>query len=45
MVTINKPKSITVTVRDRRDNKSQSITVYNNSLDDVIKKIEKLLKE
>ena len=45
MVTIDKPKSITVTVRDRRNNKSQSITVYNESLDDVIKKIGKLLKE
>ena len=45
MVTINKPKSITVTVRDRKNNDSKSITVYNKSLDDVIEKIEDIFKK
>jgi len=44
MVTINKPKSITVTIRDRQNNESRSITVYNESLNDVVRKVEKLLK-
>lgn len=45
MVTIGKPKSITVTIRDRKSNKSKSITIYNASLEDVTKKVEKALKE
>lgn len=40
MVTINKPKSITITIRDRANNKSRSITVYNAKLDDVTEKIK-----
>jgi len=45
MVTIGKPNSITVTVRDRINNRSQSITVYNTTLDDIVKKIQRSLKE
>jgi len=44
MVTIGKPKSITVTIRDRYSNKSQSITVYNATLEGVVKKVEKALR-
>lgn len=41
-----KPNSIVVTVRDRKNNKSKSITVYDAGLDEVFKKIEKaLIKE
>jgi len=45
MVTIGKPNSITVTVRDRINNKSQSVTVYNKNLNDVVNKVTKVLKE
>ena len=44
MVTINKPKGITITIRDRHDNKSKSITVYGISLEELQKKIEHALK-
>ena len=44
MVTINKPKSITITVRDRDRNKSNTITVYNMTLDDVTTVIKEVLK-
>lgn len=43
MVTINKPKGITITLRDRQENRSKSITVYGVSLDELEKKIEKVL--
>lgn len=43
MVTINKPKSVTITIRDRSKNKSKSITVYGVELEDVHKKIQLLL--
>jgi len=39
-----RPKSIVVTVRDRKENRSKSISVYNTTLDEVYKKIEKCLK-
>ena len=45
MVTINKPRGITVTVRDREDNKSKTITIYGTTLEEVHKKIEKSLKD
>lgn len=44
MVTINKPKGITITIRDRQDNRSKSITVYGTSLEELQKKIEQVLK-
>jgi len=43
MVTLNKPKSVTITIRDRNANKSKSITVYGSELDDVYKNIQMLL--
>lgn len=43
MVTINKPKGITITLRDRAENRSKSITVYGVSLEELEKKIEKVL--
>jgi hypothetical protein len=44
MVTTEKPKSVTITVRDRKDNGSKSITVYNATLDEVYNKIKKLFE-
>lgn len=40
-----KPSSITITVRDRKKNKSKSFTVYNTSLEDVFEKIRKNLEK
>lgn len=45
MVTINKPKSITITIRDRDRNKSNTITVYNMTLDNVTNVIKDVLKQ
>lgn len=45
MVTLNKPKSITITIRDRDRNKSNSITVYNVSLEQVTDVIKSALKK
>jgi hypothetical protein len=42
---IEKPKSVIITIRDRKDNKSKSITVYNTSLDEIYKKVETALKK
>jgi hypothetical protein len=39
-----KPKGIVITVRDRKQNKSKSITIYNTTIDEVFKRIEKALK-
>lgn len=44
MVIINKPKSITITIRDRDNNKSRSITVYNTTLQVVVEKIKTALQ-
>lgn len=41
---IGKPKSITVTIRDREENKSVSITVYGKSLNEVRAKIYSVMK-
>jgi hypothetical protein len=40
----DKPKSIIITIRDRKDNKSKSITVYDATLDEVYAKVQKALK-
>jgi hypothetical protein len=40
----DKPNSIIITVRDRKTNKSKSITVYDTTLDEVYAKVEKALK-
>jgi hypothetical protein len=40
-----KPRSIAITIRDRKENKSKSITVYGVSLEEVYKKIEAVLKK
>jgi hypothetical protein len=39
-----KPNSVVITVRDRKSNKSRSITVYGASLEEVYSKVEKALK-
>ena len=44
MVTIHKPISITITIRDRQNNKSKSITIYNSGLDKVFNKIKNAVK-
>lgn len=42
---MDKPKSIVITVRDRIENKSKSITVYGISMEEVYKRIETALKK
>ena len=44
MVTTEKPKSVMITIRDRRENKSKTITVYNTDLEEIYKKIKDVLK-
>lgn len=44
MITKEKPKGITITTRDRKNNKSKSITVYGSTIEEVIEKVEKALK-
>ncbi len=39
-----KPRAIIITVRDRKSNKSKSITLYDTSLEEIFKKIEEVLK-
>lgn len=39
-----KPRSIVITVRDRKSNKSKSVTVYEADLEDVYNKVSKALK-
>lgn len=39
-----KPRVIVITVRDRKGNKSKSITVYDTNLEEIYKKIEAALK-
>mgnify|MGYP001576212449 CR=1 FL=1 len=43
MVTSSKPKSITITIRDRENKKSRSITVYDTDIDEIEKLIKKAL--
>ncbi len=45
MVTINRPMGITVTIRDRENNKSKSLTVYGASLNEVYDKLTRIFKE
>ena len=40
-----KPTSVVVTVRDRKENVSKSITVYNTTVDEVYKRVEQSLKK
>ncbi len=40
-----KPKAIIVTVRDRKDNTSKSITVYDATVNDVFNRVEKALSK
>lgn len=44
MVTTEKPKSIMVTIRDRKANKSKTITAYNTTLEEVFRKIKRVLE-
>lgn len=41
MVTIEKPESVMITVRNRKTNESKSITVYGASVKEVHEKIKK----
>ncbi len=41
---LEKPKSITVTIADRKDKKYKSFVVYGSNIDEVQKKILKALK-
>ena len=44
MVTVEKPNAVVITVRDRKSNKSKSITVYDATLDEIFNKIQRMLK-
>ncbi len=44
MVTIQKPKGIMITIRDRKENKSKTITVYGADIEIVFKKIKKAIE-
>lgn len=41
MVTTEKPKGIMITIRDRKENASKTLTVYNATLEEVYNKIKK----
>ena len=42
MATLEKPKSITITVSNRKDKQSKSFVVYDASVEEVEKKIKKI---
>jgi hypothetical protein len=44
MSKLEKPKSITVTVSDRKEHKSKSFVVYDSTVEDVENKVKKALK-
>lgn len=45
MLTTERPKAITITVRDKKENISKSIVVYGATMEDVFKRIEKVISE
>ena len=45
MVTIEKPKGIMITLRDRKENKSKTLTVYDTTLEEVFERIKKALSK
>lgn len=45
MVTADKPKGITITIRDRKENKSKTITVYDTDLHEMYRKIKRIVGE
>jgi hypothetical protein len=44
MTSMEKPKSITITLGDRKDKKFKSFVVYGSTLDEIERKIRKVLK-
>ena len=44
MVRIEKPKSVMVTIRDRKTNESKSFTVYDTTVDEVYKRVKKVFE-
>jgi len=44
MVTTEKPKAIMITLRDRKENKSKTLTVYGASIEEVLNKIKKTFR-
>ena len=44
MVTIKKPKSIMITIRDRKENKSKTLTAYDVTLEEALAAIKKALE-
>ena len=44
MATMEKPKSITITIGDRKDKKFKSFVVYGSTLEEVEKKVKKVLE-
>ena len=45
MVTIKKPKSIMITIRDRRENRSKTITAYDFTVEEAFNIIKKALEK
>jgi len=45
MVSTEKPKTITITLGDRKEGRYKSFVVYGETLEDLEKKIKKSLKE
>jgi hypothetical protein len=45
MVTTEKPKGIMITIRDRKENASKTLTVYGTTLEEVYDKIKEVLEK
>ncbi len=45
MTTIEKPKEIPITLGDRKDNKYKSFVVYDSNIEEVEKKIKRVLSK
>jgi len=45
MASLEKPKSITVTISDRKANKHKSFVVYGSNMEEVERKIKEALKK
>jgi hypothetical protein len=44
MTTLEKPKSITITISDRKEHKNRSFVVYGSTIEEVEKKIKKAME-
>ena len=44
MIKFEKPKSVEITIRNRKTGKNKSFTVYNTTVDEVFETVRKALK-